>query len=324
MPKMVEVRDGLAHREEALLQVELAAEQHGHHVGRGHRRWRRRRSRPSSSASRASWCARSCATRIAMPRNGKPCDGSTRVCGGSDSNAASECEEAAERIAVGIGPATRETLVLILGSSMSPAISTSAHRSIQRRVLRRVAVARDDAPVASPPATTCRRAGCGRTRRALPARRACSGCRARPARSRRSARMPWQAEELAGVGRRVRRALVDDRVRGHELAVRHRHAAAEALRDPRRVAEVIGMAMRGDDARRCGLPPQRRARSAAPTARAFARRRSRVSTSVQPRRSLEQPQVDVVERERQRHAQPQDAGRDGATPCPARAARRTG
>ena len=78
-PEVVEVGDRLAHREEALLQVELAAEQHRHHLRGGHRRAAPPRRPRRSSASRASWCARSCATRSAMPRNGSPCDGSTSV-----------------------------------------------------------------------------------------------------------------------------------------------------------------------------------------------------------------------------------------------------
>src|SRR5678810_555975 len=40
-PQIVEVRDRLPHREEALLQVERAAEQHRYHLLGGHRRVRR-------------------------------------------------------------------------------------------------------------------------------------------------------------------------------------------------------------------------------------------------------------------------------------------
>ena len=56
------------------------------------------------------------------------------------SNAASECEEARQRIAVGLDGHTL-TLVLILGSSMSPEISTSALGAVERRVLGRMTVA---------------------------------------------------------------------------------------------------------------------------------------------------------------------------------------
>jgi hypothetical protein len=115
-----------------------------------------------------------------------------------------------------------------------------------------------------------------------------------------------QAEELARVGRSVRRTLLEDRVRSHEFAVGHRDAAAEALGDPRGVAEMVGMAMGRDDARD-RLSGERLREVALP-------QRARVGAAVarvDQRPAvvfLEQPQVDVVERERQRHPQPQDPG----------------
>jgi hypothetical protein len=56
-------------------------------------------------------------------------------------------------------------------------------------------------------------------------------------------------EQRAGVGERVRRALVDDRVRGQELGLRHVDIDAEPLGQPRRVAEVVGVVVRRDDTR---------------------------------------------------------------------------
>ena len=58
-----------------------------------------------------------------MPRNGSPCEGSTSVSAGSDSNAASESRNRASGSPSG-SIAQTLTLVLIRGSSMSPEIST--------------------------------------------------------------------------------------------------------------------------------------------------------------------------------------------------------
>ena len=54
----------------------------------------------------------------------RPCDGSTSVSRRSDSNARQRIEESPERDRHRARRATRLTLVLILGSSMSPAINT--------------------------------------------------------------------------------------------------------------------------------------------------------------------------------------------------------
>ena len=125
MPQMIEVRDRLAHREKALLQVELAPEQHGHHVGRGHGRRARRRWRPGARRA-APRDARAVARRVSQSRGTE-----VRATAAPESAAAairtttSEARKRPSGSPLGSDGHT-ETLVLILGSSMSPAMSTSS------------------------------------------------------------------------------------------------------------------------------------------------------------------------------------------------------
>ena len=146
MPQVIEVGDRLAHGEEALLQVELAAEQHRHaRRPRSAARLRRRRAR-RSSASRAAWCARSCATRSgdaaerqAVRRQHQRVVGQRRRTRRANRGSARADRRRAR-------PATRLTLVVIRGSSMSPEISTPRVGRVERRVLGRMAVAGNDPP----------------------------------------------------------------------------------------------------------------------------------------------------------------------------------
>ena len=129
VPEVVEVRDRLAHREEALLQVELAAEQHRDEVGGADRRVRGGNRRDELGEPRGVVRAQLRDPHARCPRNGSPCDGSTSVSGGSVSKAASESRKRAERIAVGLGRGQTLTLVLILGSSMSPEMQHARARA---------------------------------------------------------------------------------------------------------------------------------------------------------------------------------------------------
>ena len=141
------------------------------------------------------------------------------------------------------------TLVLILGSSMSPEISTPRVGEYERRVLRRMAVARDDAPVVRPPARPCRRR-CSRSNdvRQLRARRAGSGCRAR--RAPRRARPPCRARRNSAQvsAGRMPRALADDRVRGQVLG---RASSRPARRSARRATPRCRGDRDGSAWRRC-------------------------------------------------------------------------
>ena len=65
----------------------------------------------------------------------------------------------------------------------------------------------------------------------------------------------------------MRRALVEDRVRGQEFGVRHRTGQPKRADSHARVAEVVGVVVRGDDARE-RRAAQRRGEVAFPTARA--------------------------------------------------------
>ena len=104
VPEVVEMGDRLAHREVALLDVELAAEEHRERARRRRAARRPQRTASSSSAESRARDARAAApTRSGMPRNGSPCDGSTSVSGGSaverrDANRRNR----AQRIAVGL------------------------------------------------------------------------------------------------------------------------------------------------------------------------------------------------------------------------------
>jgi hypothetical protein len=102
--------------------------------------------------------------------------------------------------------------------------------------------------------------------------------------------------------------LLTHRVRGHVLGVRHRDRRVETCGEPFGIADVIGMAMRRHDPsdrpvreRRLELPKPQRAR------------RLVADTAIDEREAVllvEQPYIDVIERERQRHSNPSHARRD--------------
>jgi len=123
-PKVVQVGDRLAHREEPLLEVERAAEENRKHVdgrlGRARVRDRRLELRQARRMVRA---------KLRDPKRdaakGNPWDGSTSVSGGSASNACCERRNRSSGSPSGSAGHTA-TLVVILGRSMSPEISTPA------------------------------------------------------------------------------------------------------------------------------------------------------------------------------------------------------
>ena len=97
--------------------------------------------------------------------------------------------------------------------------------------------------------------------------------------------------------------------RAHVLAERHPERRVPALAQPAGQADMVGMQVRGD---RRASPACRRSCSAKIFSHS-SRVASRVDAGVDDGPAvllLDQPQVDVVELEGQRHAQPVDAGRD--------------
>ncbi len=275
--------DRLAHRERALVDVEVAGEQHGDDVGRRDRVRRRLRDRREDLVSRAAWWARSCAVRSAMPRNGRPCDGRTSVSAGSASNAASDARNRPSGSASG-------------SIGLTATLVRSAAAACRRRSARR---ARASAATRAPASARGPR-GCATTRRpsamSSPSMSrvndvGSSGSRARyvvAARFDRRA-VPGQhavpAEELDDRRRACsRRTGRRTRARsGTRRASSHRRA--EARGEPRGVADVIGMAVGGDDA--ADRPAGRASsRSAAPRPRAWRASPKPQSTSVQPSASV--------------------------------------
>jgi hypothetical protein len=106
----------------------------------------------------------------------------------------------------------------------------------------------------------------------------------------------------------VAAVLTGDRMRGQIFRLRHHYRAAEVRGKPCRVAQMIGVIVRCDDpAER--LTGQSRGNVNLPE---LARCRIAVTAiDLRPSTSItEEPQVDVIERERQGHAQPMNAGRD--------------
>src|SRR6266705_512592 len=104
------------------------------------------------------------------------------------------------------------------------------------------------------------------------------------------------------------RASLAHRVRGEILGLRHPEFGAGALGQPRGETRVIGMMVRDDEA------PDRAPRDASGEDALPQRARGVVADAAVdecPALAIfEQPEVDVVERKRQRHAQPVHAGRD--------------
>ena len=184
-----------------------------------------------------------------MPRNGRPCDGSTSVSGGSVSNAASESRKRAQRIAVrldgpdaDVGADLRQQHVArdqhaALAREYSDACSgewpwPSMTRHVAPPASTHVAV---EQPVERLAAARARRGG--------------SGCRAR--RARRRARRPCRGGERARSSRATRSRACSPAI---ACAVRYSACviatgAPKRCDEPRGVAEVIGMVMRRDDPR---------------------------------------------------------------------------
>ena len=194
--QVVEVRDRFADGEEALLRVELAPEQHRHDVGRGPRAGARRR-RAARRAGRRD--ARAAARREPRCRETAVRATAGPACRrGSASNARSESRNRASGSPSGSAGQT-ETFVLMRGSSMSPLISTRRSGAMQGRVLGRMSVAADHAPVVA--ADADRRAGMQppEARRKLRNARAIAIAARRdaPARARPSTPCEWNSAQVS-------------------------------------------------------------------------------------------------------------------------------
>jgi hypothetical protein len=121
-------------------------------------------------------------------------------------------------------------------------------------------------------------------------------------------RHPVPLEEPDRRRRPVPRMLAEQRVRGQVLRMGHRDRSIEAGAKPPRVADMVGMAMRGDDA--ADRSVRERGREMALPDRA---RRVVAEAAIDEREPVvfrEQPEIDVIERERERHPQPVHARRD--------------
>ena len=127
------------------------------------------------------------------------------------------------------------------------------------------------------------------------------------------------AEQIAGCAGTVAGALVGDRVCGQVFGLRHRYRTLPACGEPSGIPDVVRVVMRGDDAVERGalerggkvMLPQRAGRDVAVAAIDL---RPAILAGAKP-------QIDVVQRKGQRHAQPQHAGRDFASGTGSRAFR---
>ena len=185
-----------------------------------------------------------------------------------------------------------------------------------------MAVADDHLPAAPVDQRSHRRRACdGSCVEARSRRARMSACAARSASCRSSSR-PWRANSSTAAARVTGPAAQTRTCAARYSASRHPQLDAEALRKPAGQAEVIGVEVRDDDALyrqsrkgRCRQIWSHRPRVTSEL--------SPVSTSVQPGAVAQHPEIDVIERERQRHAQPEHAGSDLRAMCPARADGRT-
>ena len=284
VPEVIEVRDGLAHREEPLLQVELAPEQHRHQVGGGHR--------PAAARRRLGELGEARRVMRAQLRDARGrCRGTA-----ARATAAPACRRAAPRTRRanrGSGASgspsgsTGHTLTLVLilrqqhvagDQHAGRGRSTATRARASGRGRRSRATSRPPAAIASPSQDP------GESRRAARARRAGSGCRApaRPARC--SAARPWRANSATSRGVVVPAVAVatararSGTRRASSPPARRSAAASQAALPTWSGWQWVAMI-------RCGVAPAQRRREAAfPRARASARRRSRSRPASRRRR----------------------------------------
>ena len=119
---------------------------------------------------------------------------------------------------------------------------------------------------------------------------------------------PMRAKQFAGRIDRVTRGTVGDHVRRQEFRLRHGQCRTKASCQPCRIAKMIRMVVRGDDALD-GTARERGREMRFPEG--SGRGIAVAAIDLGPAVAVgEQPQIDVVESERQRHAQPADAAHD--------------
>ncbi len=142
--------DRLAHREEALLHVELAREQHGDELGRAQRRRGRRIGIDELGEPRVVMRAQlRDAQRDAAER--QPVRGQHQRVGRQRAKGRERIEEARERIAVRLDRPDADVGADLRQQHVA-GDQHAALAGVERRVFGRVAVAFDDAPRRSPPA----------------------------------------------------------------------------------------------------------------------------------------------------------------------------
>ncbi len=114
---------------------------------------------------------------------------------------------------------------------------------------------------------------------------------------------PVRGEQLGGAGSAVSRQAQDEGAGGEILGLAHPQLDAEALGQPAGQAEVIGVVV-GDDETPDRTPRQRPGEDLLPQIAGG----SRVQATIHQRPAglvSQHPQVDVIQREGQRHAQPE-------------------
>ena len=202
-------------------------------------------------------------------------------------------------------------LVEIRGSSMSPEISTPSCVAVERGVLGRVAVAHDHAPGAAADRERVAFHHAAVHDREIGHRTTYTDCRG----------FTQRRQALAGeavpleMGGRARRSNTRRPRRARRGPSGSRPATSRAARRTERSAsphcrrgpDADGSRRRGSRAR----PPKKPSKMRCQSPRVVVGREAAIDDR-QAIAVLEEPEIDVIERERQRHAQPMDAGRNFA------------
>ena len=299
------MRDRLADREEALLEVELAAEQHRHDCGG--------RGRPAGLSDGIDQFGQACAVVVAQRFDAGAYAAERQAVRrqhqrvvGQGLEGRERGEETCERVGIRLGRPHGD-VGADLGQEHVAGNQYPSIGAMERGMFRRVSVARDHTEFRAAELQRGAReqAPIGRGQRGHAAPVGVAPCLeggdvvvVDAVRAEQRARVRKCVSGMPGL----------HGVGGQELRGGHPHRPVEACREPRGVADVIRVVVRHHDAG--GSPAaQRRREMARPQ---IPGRRVAVA-AVDERNTValaHQPEVDVVERKRQRHADPADAGRD--------------